>query len=126
MTDQQTRDEQRKHTPTPWLHQGYMVAVHDGAFSRMVARCDTGGVGWKQAEDNAAFIVEACNSHASLLAVVSAAREALYALERCVPAIYGELINGASPVSHRELDAARNKLKAAIAALPAAGVEKGE
>lgn len=59
-------------------------------------------------------------AYPSLLAVAKAATKGLYVMERCVPAVYHELVQGAAPISHRELDAARAELSAALAALPAA------
>lgn len=63
---------------------------------------------------------------AAHLAVAKAATKGLYVMQRCVPAIYDELINGASAISYRELDTARAELRAALSALPAATTKTGE
>jgi hypothetical protein len=91
--------EQAKHTPTPWRIETMRPHTLGKAWinaegMNFVADCSSasartehgfcGRVDYEEIEANAAFIVRACNSHKDLL---SAAKEALSALNRLMPNI---------------------------------------
>lgn len=61
-----------KHTPTPW------TSVQNGNYFYIDgAPGETGGIAKVYDEDNAEFIVRACNTHEGLLEAAIAAREEL-------------------------------------------------
>jgi hypothetical protein len=76
MTTQHTPTPWKTETPKGWEQKGLTAIWSDGV---MVATC--GRQGTQEQQDNAAFIVRACNSHDALVAALEIAVERLESVQ---------------------------------------------